>query len=789
MEKILQIEILLLLPEVKDEQDQCIQKLIDQLQIHRGIQRVHIDTWNGQAVLCLHYDPNIVTLEKLRRLVRQTGAEISKQFHHATLRIRGMDCADCALSIEHLLSRKPGVITVSVNYAAEKMRIEYDAQKINYKQIIHLVRQMGYEVEEKEKENWFQRNFELVLSLLAGFFLALGFLGEKFGFLSPPFSTGSYILAYLTGGYDATRHGIKAALKFRFDIDFLMVVAALGAAFLGELAEGALLLFLFSLGHALEHYAIDRARNAIKALGEITPKTARVRRDGREIEISVDELQKGDVVIVRPGERIPIDGRVIEGHSSVDESPITGESIPVEKGISAEVFAGSINGEGVLEVEVLRLAKDTTLARVIQLVEEAQTQKSPTQLFTEKFESKFVPIVLIGVILFIFIPPLAGLLSWRIAFLRAMTILVAASPCALAIATPSAILSGIARAARSGVLIKGGVHLENLGALYAIAFDKTGTLTVGRPEVSQIVTFNQIDEKELLTKAAAVESRSQHPLAQAILRKAKEMGLQFPEATDVQTFSGKGLIGKVSGEIVEIGNLKLFAAAEGDPIPEMIKKQEAEFQSRGFTTMLIRAGGKFSGIIALADQPRPNVAKVLQALKKLGIKKLIMLTGDNPRVARAIAEKVGLTEFRAGLLPQDKVTAVQDLIKKYSKVAMAGDGVNDAPALANATVGIAMGASGTDVALETADVALMSDDLGKLPFTVGLSRQTRKIIKQNLIISLGVIFLLIAATLMGYAGISIAILFHEGSTLIVVANALRLLNFKSSGLNDTDFLG
>ncbi|NOX90029.1 MAG: cadmium-translocating P-type ATPase [Calditrichaeota bacterium] len=778
MEKKLQIDIPLLLPQVKDERDQCVRQLIDRLQIHRGIEQVHIDSTNGEAVLCLHYDPNLISLEKLRRLTRQAGVEISKQFRHETLKISGMDCTDCALSIEHILAHKEGVITVSVSYAAEKIRIEYDAHKISHKQIIRFIHQLGYEVDEKKEENWFQRNLELILSLASGFFLALGFAGEKAGFFSSSTAIAIYLISYVAGGYEPTRHGIKAVLKFRFDIDFLMVVAAAGAALLGNWAEGALLLFLFSLGHSLEHYAMDRARNAIRALGQLTPKTARVRREGRETEMPVEELQKGDVVVVRPGERIPVDGEIIEGHSDVDESPITGESIPSEKGIGASVYAGSINGGGALEVKVLRLAQDTTLARVIQLVEEAQTQKSPTQLFTEKFEKVFVPVVMVGVVALIFLPPLIGLLAWKVAFLRAITILVAASPCALAIATPSAILSGIARAARSGVLIKGGVHLENLGSLHAIAFDKTGTITIGRPEVVEMIQFDSFENKELLRKAAAIESRSQHPLAQAILRKAKTMSISFPEADNVQTLSGKGLIGNVEGETVEIGNLKLFQGDNGDSIPEKIKAKDAELQEKGFTTMLVRINGRFVGIIAMADKPREKASRTMQLLKKMGIRELIMLTGDNPRVAKNIAQQTGITEFRADLLPEDKVTYIKELNEKYKKVAMVGDGVNDAPALANATVGIAMGASGTDVALETADVALMSDDIGKLPFAVGLSRKTRKIIKQNLAISLGVILMLIVATLAGYAGISTAIVFHEGSTLVVVANALRLLNFR-----------
>ncbi len=774
MEKTLQIDIPVVLPGVRDETDQCVQRLIERLQHHRGVHQVHVKKQNGEALLCLHYDPNLISLEKLRRLARDVGADISNRFRHETLQIGGMDCADCALSIEHTLQRQPGIIAVSVSYAAEKMRVEYDSTRISHRDIVRFVHRLGYRVIEDTPATWFQRHLELILSIASGVFLAIGYFGELLGLLSTSQAIPWFILAYLTGGYDATRHGIKAALKLRFDIDFLMVIAAIGAAILGEWEDGALLLFLFSLGHALEHMAMDRARQAIKALGELTPKTAFVKRDGQLQEVPVEALQKGDVVLVRPGERIPIDGVVIGGESTVDESPITGESIPVEKTKEATVFAGTINGEGTLEIQVTRLAKDTTLARVIQLVEEAQTQKSPTQVFTERFERVFVPAVLIGVVVIMVLPPLVGWLSWKLAFLRAMTVLVAASPCALAIATPAAILSGIARAARSGVLIKGGVHLENLGALRAMAFDKTGTITVGRPQVTAVVPLNGYSEAELLALAAAVESGSQHPLAEAVVQYARKQGIGFPMPEGVQSITGKGVQGVVEGKTVAIGNGRLFE----NNLPEDLKQKEQALQSDGMTTMIVQVEGQFAGIIALADQPRPDAAPTLKRLKELGMAHLVMLTGDNPRVARAIARKVGLTDYRAGLLPEQKVTAIQELLQQYGKVAMVGDGVNDAPALATATVGIAMGASGTDVALETADIALMADDLSKLPFAVGLSRQARRIIRQNLAVALGVIALLVTATLAGAATIGIAIIFHEGSTLVVVANALRLLRYR-----------
>lgn len=628
-----------------------------------------------------------------------------------------------------------------------------------------------------EGAGWIRRNPELSMSILSGLLLAAGWTGERFLHLPHLAAVGVYALAYVTGGLDLARHGLPSALRGKLDVDFLMLVAAVGAAVLGEWTEGALLLFLFSFGHALEHYAMDRARNAIQALGKLTPKVARVRRGGQESEMPVEALAVGDIVIVRSGDRIPVDGKITTGRSAVDQSPITGESVPVEKAVGDGVFAGAINGEGALEVEVTRLAQDSTMARVIQMVEEAQTQKSPTQTFTDRFEQIFVPAVLVTVVLAALVPPLLGWLPVKVAVLRALSTLVAAAPCALALATPAAVLAGIGQAARNGVLIKGGVHLENLGSLKAIALDKTGTITRGRPEVTQILTFGGMDEAEMLRTAASVESRSAHPLAQAVVRKALERQIGLVATGELQSLTGRGVQAQVDGALVRIGSPKLFEEA-GIAVPAEVAEANQRLGAAGNSTMLVGIGERVVGILGLADQPRPETPDSLSQLKKLGITSLIMLTGDNQRVASAIAQAVGLTDVRADLMPENKVTAIQELLKEHGRVAMVGDGVNDAPALANATVGIAMGAGGTDVALETADVALMADDLSKLPFAVALSRQSRRIIQQNLWISLGMIALLVPSTLFGLANIGIAVFFHEGSTLLVVANALRLLRFR-----------
>jgi Cd2+/Zn2+-exporting ATPase len=689
-----------------------------------------------------------------------------------------MDCSDCAKVIEHGIERMEGVLAVNVNYPLQKMRVEYDTQKINRAAIEKRVHGLGYAIPAEGLRSWYQENREILFSILSGLLVAIGWLGETFFGLPVPVAIGLYIAAYIFGGWDISQHAWHALKERRFDTDLLMVTAALGAAALGEFAEGAFLLFLFSLGHALEERALDRARAAVRALADLAPKTALVKREGKEMELPVEDLQLDDLVIVRPGVRIPVDGEVLAGESAVNQAPVTGESVPVEKAPGDKVFVGTVNGEGALEVKVTKLAKDSTLSRVMQMVEEAQTQKSPTQQTVDKFERVFVPGVLIVTALVILVPPLFGV-PFRTSFLRAMTLLVAASPCALALGTPASILAGIAQAARNGVLIKGGVHLENLGRLKAIAFDKTGTITHGQPEVTDVIALGSMNEAELLALAGALENRSGHPLAQAVVRAAQAKSLQLPDAGDVESLTGQGLRSTVNGQTVLIGNPRLMDESKVAVSADAQKHVET-LQTEGKTIMLVALDGQLMGVIAVADTLRADAASTMAALKRMGVQETIMLTGDNARVGQAIAKQVGLTNVRADLMPEDKVTAIRELNTQFGQTAMVGDGVNDAPALANATVGIAMGGAGTDVALETADVALMGDDLSKLPFAVGLGRATRAIIQQNLFISLGVIVILIIASLTGWAAIGVAIIFHEGSTIVVVLNALRLLAYKEA---------
>ena len=772
----LQLDLELLLPHLPDERDQCILRLEQELGITRGITQVHIKKEDKQFALCLHYDPAVFNLASLQRTARRAGAKISSRYQHELMPITGMDCSDCTLVIEHGIKRLDGILDASVSYVAGTLKVEYDTEKTNLAEIKSRVKGLGYEIRETGVRAVLQERRELIFSVLCGFSVALAWLSPKLS-LPVQVSYALFVCAYMFGGYDVARHAVHSLKERQFDTDLLMVFAAAGAAILGDFLEGGLLLFLFSLGHALEELALDKARDAVGKLGQLTPKTATVVRDTKQIEVSVDELKIDEIVVVKPGVRIPVDGLVSHGSSAVDQSSITGESMPVEKSKGDQVFAGSINGNGQLLVKVTKLAKDNTLSRVMQLVEESQTQKTKTQQLTEKFTSWFVPCVLVIDVLLIVLPVAFGI-PWKTSFMRAMTFLVAVSPCALALGAPSAVLAGIGQAARNGVLIKGGLHLETLGLLKAIAFDKTGTLTHGKPKVVDIIATGNLSENEVLALAAACESRSGHPLAAAVVTEARNRSLDIPEPEKMDSISGQGLVATVSGRDVLVGNLKLMKDKSVTVTDEQLKRLEF-FESEGKTSIIVAVDGNIAAIIALADTPRENAKAALTALHKLGIQQLFLLSGDNSRVANKLAKDLGIDIVKAELMPEEKVQAMQD-IAANRVVAMVGDGVNDAPALAAASVGIAMGGASTDVALETADIALMGDDLGKLPFVISLGRATRSVVVQNLVISIATILGLAATAILGTTTIGWAILFHEGSTLLVVANSLRLLGHQST---------
>ena len=615
---------------------------------------------------------------------------------------------------------------------------------------------------------------ELVWPAVAGAALLSGYLLAKAGHQHPAHVL--YAVAYLLGGWEATRDGVRQLLRGRFDIDFLMVVAAIGAALVGEFVEGALLLFLFALGHGLEHLAMSRARSAVEALARIAPKQARVRTpDGGEREVPVEQLAVGDVIVVRPGERISADGEVREGRSAVDQSPITGESMPVDKQPGDGVFAGTVNGDGALVVRVTQLASESLVAQMVRLVAEAQASKSTAERSAEKFTRVYVPCVLVATVLAIVVPPALGWLSWNQAFLRAMSMLIGASPCALAISTPAAVLAGLARAARGGVLVKGGAHLENLGLLRSIAVDKTGTITRGRPELTAIAPMPGVSEEELLRVAASVESASDHPIARAVVGAARARGIDVPQPVDSAAVKGKGVEATVDGVRAGVGRASLFAGHAQLAANAEVERMAAEIQARAMTAMSVVHGSRALGAIGVSDRARDEAPRAIASLRELGCE-VVMLTGDNSATALHIAGQVGIARVEAGLMPEQKIGFIHELVRRDGTAGMVGDGVNDAPALAAATVGIAMGHGGTDVALEAADVALMSDDLTRLPFAVELGRATRVMIRQNVIFSMGVVVALIPLTLLGVIPLSVAVVCHEGSTVLVALHGLRLLS-------------
>ena len=865
MEK-LKIDVELVVPENAEACDRCVDRILASLKGRKGLAKVHVDRSDtGKPILCLHFDPEVIGLDKVRRLVSRTGADLGARFAHLSVEVDGLRHERQSKLAEAVVAALPGVLSAKVAFGSKRLLVELDATRTTREAVLAALPKAGLTVrgapapreaatkatsaraktadqrtddhasdhahaegddhdhahgdhahgeagaeasETGEHEGHshgpgghkhggpFGEASELVFSLGAGLCTGVGWGLSKLD-VSPRISTALYIAAYVLGCWFTVQEVVVALRAKKFEIDFLMLVAAAGAAALGNWLEGALLLFLFTLGHALEGYAMGRARKAIAALGKLAPPTAiRVDGAGSESEVPVAKLVVGDHVLVKPNSRVPADGFVLAGTSSVDQAPITGESVPVDKRPVPDAaaaakdpgalppehraFAGTINGASALTVVVTRLASDSTLARVVKMVAEAETQKSPTQRFTDRFERIFVPTIVIGVVLLCF--------AWVVvdepfakSFYRAMAVLVAASPCALAIATPSAVLAGVARAARAGVLVKGGAHLESLGLVEVVAFDKTGTLTEGRPKLTEVVPAAGVKERELLRIALAVEKSSDHPLATAIVEGAAARLSAEDQATKadaVEAIIGFGVRANVDGLPVEIGKPALFTKEA--PLPGAIASSVEALQAKGRTLMVVRAGTRFLGVIGVMDTPRENAAQVVAELHRLGVTQTLMLSGDNQRVAEAVAATVGIRSVRGDLLPEDKVKVVADLAKTTKGVAMVGDGVNDAPAMANATVGIAMGAGGSDVALETADVALMADDLSALPFAVGLSRSARTIIRQNLFMSLGMVAFLIPATLFGFAKIGVAVALHEGSTVLVVINALRLLAYRDT---------
>jgi Cd2+/Zn2+-exporting ATPase len=756
----------------------CVEILAEALAMGKGLLAVELDTERGEVTL--DYDPTVLPRQQAGDLVADLSARINPSYRVCESRLYGNGCDACAEVLDAGDGEHDGTVA-GMAVTQGRVTLQSSVVPIKRAQVSHGL----HDIEPQASGRWLwaswdQTQWEVALTTITGVAIAIGWIGGALG-MPVPWQTAFYGVAYVAGGYFGVRKGLAQLRHGQINVDLLMVLAAIGAALIGDWREGAILLFLFSLSNALQDYAMGRSRRAIEALMALRPEVALVKRDGVEVLVPVERLRPGEIVVVRPGERMPVDGVVYNGRSSVDQSSITGESMPVDVGPGSPVYASTVNQAGAVEVEVSRPASESTLARIIRLVEEAQEQKAPTQRFLDEFEQKYALVVIGATMLAIVVP--VFLLNQPVgpSFYRAMTLLVVASPCALVISVPAAILSAIANSARHGILFKGGMHLENLAGVKAIAFDKTGTLTEGKPAVTDVVPFNGGSAEALLAEAASVEARSEHPLAQAIVMEARRQQLSFEVCDNLQAITGRGARAELpDGRACLIGNLELFKGWA--IVPEAVAAQVMKLESTGKTAMLVGVETPdvadpvaLHGIIAVADQPRADARDALEALRGQGIEHIIMLTGDNERVAQAIAAQVGVDEYRASLLPEDKVRAVQELRARYGSVAMVGDGVNDAPAMAASGLGIAMGAAGTDVALETADVVLMSDDLERIAQVIDLSRRSRRVIWQNIGFALGVIVVLVVSNFLVGVPLPLGVVAHEGSTLIVVANGLRLL--------------
>jgi Cd2+/Zn2+-exporting ATPase len=687
--------------------------------------------------------------------------------------IRGMDCADCAATIERSLRRLPGVETVAVTFGSSRAQVSYRSEAITRDQVVTAIRDAGYDVAEERKPDppWFSRpqvRLTIVSAVLAGIGFALRLSGG-------PEVAGEALLGLgaLVGGVPIARRGWLALRASRtLDMNILMAMAALGAAAIDQWEEAAAVVVLFSLAETLEALTADRARSAIASLLTLAPQTTLVYRHGQEMTIPTDAILAGDVVIVRPGERIPVDGEVRDGRSSVNQSAITGEPLPVEKGPGDSVFGGSVNTHGTLEVHATRQASESTLARIARLVEAAEAQRAPAQQFVDRFAAVYTPAVVIAALLVAAVPPLLGG-DFRTWFYRALALLVIACPCALVISTPVTMVAALARAARAGILIKGGQYLEALAGVRAIAIDKTGTLTTGEPRVGTVTSVDGLNPSQVLRIAAALESRSDHPIASAILRRARDEGLVAtrPEAADA--IPGGGITGSVEGQRYLLGSPEFVATNGVDLAP--LADRIGEARRRGETTVLLADTLQVRGLITISDVERVGAVEAVDALHRLGVQPIVLLTGDASGAAAAVAASVGVDNVRAGLLPEQKVDAVTSLRQQYGQVIMVGDGINDAPALAAATVGVAMGAAGSDAALEAADVALMRDDLSLLPEAIGVSRRAVRVIRQNVALALGIKGVFLTLALLGRTTLWLAVFADMGVSLLVIANGLTLL--------------
>ncbi|WP_309866909.1 heavy metal translocating P-type ATPase [Desmospora profundinema] len=689
-------------------------------------------------------------------------------------RLTGLTCADCAAKLERMIGDVPGVEDVRLNFGASKVTVvgkELSVQQLNRLGAFDGIRVM--EEEDGLVPDWAQSR-QTFLTGLSLTFLVAAFLME---WLSPsPLSVVLFAAATVLGGWETAKKGIPNLLRLRFDMNALMTVAVGGALGIGYWEEAAVVAFLFGVSETLQVYTTDKARSSLRNLLSLAPPTAVLLRDGREITVPVEEVEVGETMVVKPGEKLAMDGLILRGRSSINQAAITGESIPVVKEPGDEVFAGTFNEQGTLDVKVTKRSGDTTLAKIIAMVEDAQEKRTSTQSFVDRFAAWYTPAILVLAAGILLLKPLLWGTTWTSSLYDALALLIVACPCALVVSTPMAIVSAIGNAANNGVLIKGGIHLENAGSIQAIAFDKTGTLTKGEPVVTDVIPLAGQSERELLTVAAGLERRSEHPIARAILRYAEDHSIDGADVTDFTARSGLGAEARLKGTRVWIGNPRLFQE-EGLSLGP-VKETLLYLQQQGKTAVLLGNERGVTGLIAVADEVREKSRRAVAALKENGIQHTILLTGDNEATARTVAGDVGVDQFRSELLPADKVKAVEELRRSHGKVAMVGDGINDAPALATATTGVAMGGAGTDTALETADIVLMADDLSKLPFTVRLSRSALRVIKQNITFALLTKFIAVYLVFPGWLTLWLAIFADMGATILVALNSLRLLRIR-----------